>query len=783
MSRKVDEKFIAKSGPARKDIAWHTDDLIRNLDVLKELYPNLKVDWDMLRLACIYHDLGKMNYHFQKKVHDDASFKEYCKSNYLMSPTEREIPHGYLSVGFIDRKYLKKQRGYTDDDLKVLMRAVIHHHDRSIDNISVQDMEKELVNMQEIAEQFNYDEYEAIKVNPLKTKINTSKVPINKNIYESEGVEQFHDYIMIKGLLNKLDYAASAGDDIQVERKNDFLNESLDKMFETFRDKNPEAQMNEMQKYLFESGEKNPVVVAQTGMGKTEGGLLWIGNNKGFFTLPLKSAINAIYRRIRDDIIQDNIDNRLGLLHSDTLNEYRKIDEQKKGSEESENLDLMLYKEKTKQLSLPLTVCTLDQLFPFVFRYRGFEPVLATLSYSKIVIDEIQMYSPDLVAYLITGLKYITNMGGKFAILTATLPSVFIDFMKKEGIPFEEPRSFTNNIIRHNLKMIDTPIINNNTDVCDLVLEKYRDKKVLIICNTIKTATNVYKKMKELLPVEGGKTLNLFHSSFTRKDRGEKEREIMYVGSKECKEAGIWIATQVVEASLDIDFDLLFTELSDLSGLFQRLGRCYRKRPWESDDFNCYVYSGGVDKCSGVGIFIDEDIFDLSKITLENELTKSGKFTEETKQRLVKEMYSEDKLKETKYYNSIKYNIQKVKNMRSYSESKKGAQKEFRDIEQESIMPFSVYNENKGFIDDCISVINDKSADKLEKLSAKENIRDLMLSVPKNRFYGNRDLMDTISINDWENIYVLDVNYNFETGIDWDSIKDKNYSDFSKRIF
>jgi CRISPR-associated endonuclease/helicase Cas3 len=57
----IDERFIAKTKPERKDIQTHIEDLLRNLKILKELYPNLNIDWDMLCFACIYHDLGKMN--------------------------------------------------------------------------------------------------------------------------------------------------------------------------------------------------------------------------------------------------------------------------------------------------------------------------------------------------------------------------------------------------------------------------------------------------------------------------------------------------------------------------------------------------------------------------------------------------------------------------------------------------------------------------------------------------------------------------------------------------
>ena len=64
----------------------------------------------------------------------------------------------------------------------------------------------------------------------------------------------------------------------------------------------------------------------------------------------------------------------------------------KNNLEKLDNDGLFMYMDKTKQLSLPLTVCTIDQLFDFVFRAPGFELKVATLSYSKVVIDEIQMY-------------------------------------------------------------------------------------------------------------------------------------------------------------------------------------------------------------------------------------------------------------------------------------------------------------------------------------------------------------------------------------------------------
>ena len=136
---------------------------------------------------------------------------------------------------------------------------------------------------------------------------------------------------------------------------------------------NPNANWNELQKYMIDKREKNVIAIAQTGMGKTEAGLLWIGDTKGFFILPLKTAINAIYNRVKFGIIkEEKIDERVGLLHSETKEKYYEDSLNEDDIDYSKELDT--YYERTKQLSLPLTICTLDQIFDFVYRHKGFEP-------------------------------------------------------------------------------------------------------------------------------------------------------------------------------------------------------------------------------------------------------------------------------------------------------------------------------------------------------------------------------------------------------------------------
>lgn len=542
----------------------------------------------------------------------------------------------------------------------------------------------------------------------------------------------------------------------------------MNDLLKKWQTKNLETQWNDLQKYMIKQQDKNVIVIAQTGMGKTEAGLLWLGNSKGFFTLPLKSAINAIYKRIIENIVPEKFDERVALLHSDTLKIYS---EQAEGEKE---IDFETYYTRTRQLSLPLTVCTLDQIFDFVFRYKGFEPKLATLSYSKVIIDEIQMYSHELVAYLVLGLKYITKMGGKFAIMTATLPQLILNLLEEEGIEFEIPRVFTNSLIRHSLKRIEASI--NDNESIEQISKAYNKNKVLVICNTIKMAKEVYAKLKGILPEDCKNDIHLLHSGFIRCHRTEKENCILKTGSKGSNESGIWVTTQLVEASLDIDFDLLFTELSDLNGLFQRMGRCYRHRLLDVD-YNCFVFTGGSRKCSGVGInsVIDPQVHNLSK----EALTKDGVLSEDDKIKMIENTYTSEKLEN--YYSEIKRTIEYIKSISEYELNKQDVNEMFRDIDQVLVIPLRIYKENEESIQTEIEILNDKSQIINTKIKARDRLRDLM--VPVNSRLAEQTKSFKLKISRAEEIVIVDADYTDELGISFENTQKQEFRDAESRMF
>lgn len=742
--------FLAKSYP-QETIMEHTDKLIENYYILKDIYPDLEINWDILYLACLYHDLGKINRKFQNKIERK---KQY----------EKEIPHSILSLSFLETKKLKNT--YSKNDIKILAHAIAYHHDRNLD-YSHKELEIEIENLKDEYKKFSYNKLDKISKNITIGTI-APKYFKKDRIYEEEGII-YYDYIKIKGLLNRIDYAASA--DIKVEIENNFLEEDLENnLLKKFRKENPDANWNELQKFAIENREENIIITAQTGMGKTEAGLLWIGDNKGFFTLPLKTAINAMYKRIKEDILKDNFDNKVGLLHSDIKKEYLNEIEYEKFDE---------YYDKTKQFSLPLTISTLDQIFDFVYKYRGFELKLATLSYSKIVIDEVQMYSSDLLAYLIIGIYYISKIGGKFAILTATLPPVFLEILKqdkldnqqknifkkstlfKEKLKFKE-EIFINDKIRHSLKIIEEEI---NPE---FIKSKFNNNKVLVICNTVKKAQEIFTELNEDENIK--EKIKLFHSGFIKKDRKIKEDEILKTGKKNSKANEIWVTTQVVEASLDIDFDILITELSDLNGLFQRMGRCYRNRDFTEEGYNCYIFNGGEETTSGIGYIIDKKIFDLSKEELK---TIDGKISENKKINMINNLYTTEKLKNTEYYKKIFDTINYINLIESYEKSSSEIKQIFRNINSRTVIPKNIYEENLENINKDIEILNKKYDKNLslkerkilkqKKLKARLSIEDLTISVPEYRI--NNEQLKIIKVNDYYSFQIFNCNYNNEYGI------------------
>ena len=675
------ELYLAKPD---QTIEEHCERLLKVLSMLQQ-YKYIEDEhliW-LVRQACIHHDDGKINPEFQKRIRENTFFNP-----------EKEVPHNVLS-GFL----LNKNEFQDVNDYYRVLFAILYHHNYGNPYEIIQ-TKKELITF--LLKDFT------------SYKIKRSTLNLVQN--------QMDDYeaIKVKGYLHKCDYSASG--EYVAEYPNNFLEDSMENIRNEWKRISPKSDWNELQKFAMSKRDENVIMIAQTGMGKTEAGLQWIGNHKGFFVLPIRTAINAIFNRIRKGILLDEkISERLSVLYSDSLDYYSQ-------HIENQEVNIFEYEKRGKNLSIPLSISTVDQLFDFVFKYQGYELKLVTLAYSHIVIDEIQMYDPELLAYLIYGLKKIVEFGGKIAIMTATL-SPFIKELLLREVPFKEEniKTFVTDLERHNIETMDQDM--ESQDILNLY---YRNKKqgvgnkILVVCNTIKKAQELYQSMKDEMDVQ--EELHILHSRYIKKDRMTKEKEIIKFGSTYDQQgkidikSGIWISTSLVEASLDIDFDYLFTELQDLNSLFQRFGRCNRKGVKDVSNPNCFVY------LSSSNQYIDSTLFQLSKEAIQN---VHGVLSEEEKIQLLENYMTFDNLKESEYYNGkngYKRTLNWIECITPYSYEKD--EHKLRNILTMDIIPNQIFAEFQEDIQQNISIIQDVESSKLQKLTAKNNILEYSVSIP-----------------------------------------------------
>ena len=803
LSEELLKKYKAKPN---RNIFEHNLDLKKQKNILINLgYLNDKKKILLLNSAIDYHDVGKINFKFQKRIEENIKKMngEKYDSKYLKFDKENEIEHNIISAFLINSEDFNSE----DDYLSVLYSVIFHH--RYSDAISTINF-KIFQNLDKL-----------LKSNLPKEIITYEDcVPPDLSYQDLNTLEN----IKLLGLLMKCDHSASGG--YEIEYPNDFLEVALNELLNEFKEKDKSADWNDMQKFCKENSDKNIIAIADTGMGKTEGGFLWGGNNKIFFVLPLRTAINAMYKRFNKVIIKgENKEERVGLLHSNSLEYY--LNNKKElviDDNDEKEMDILEYNKRGKHLSLPVTICTPDQIFNFILKYKGYESKLATLSYSKIILDEMQMYDANLLAAVIFGITKIIEMGGKIAIVTATFPPIIEYFLNKylmknnqnvikdldkpNEIVGEEifiKKKFTNNEkLRHNIVLIDNEIgiqeilwkFKDNRD------KKKSSNKILVICNTIKKAQEIYLKLKEEVDLKD--KINMLHSNFIREDRESKEKEILDFGKTDFNGEGIWISTSLVEASLDIDFDYLFTELQDLNSLFQRFGRCNRKGKKSIDEANCFIYLKIEDKYlkekdSRYG-FIDKDIYENSKKGLENyckvvskneldnsedynELFKyfSKKITEGEKITLIEENLSFENLKDSPFVKEFK---EAYKNYQGILNSDKNSQDDLklRDIQSVTVIPYNIYEENEENIKELITKIEDTNLGLEERQKAKTELLKKTLSIQYyqlSKYIGeilkgkaDANKYKSKSINKFEKITIMEADYDKELGFHAKDFKD-----------
>lgn len=369
-------------------------------------------------------------------------------------------------------------------------------------------------------------------------------------------------YVLINGVISLADWITSTNNLKYKVFDQNFLKKGLENYFKSEIKSRPYHYQEKAKDIL-----KDFFVQLPTGTGKTETSLFWLTSskaNKVYYTLPTVTTVEAMRKRFEKIFGAENISFSHHLLEISLMEEDRLTE-----------AELFIQKHLLK----PVAVTTIDRIILSLMNHRRYTVSEVMLNNATLVIDEIHSYSPFTYSLIVEALKYLKEYHNvRLCIMSATMP----EFIKKTILNIEEakPKVLLSNseIEKFYSEKKRTTIakfykgkkIENNAK--EIIKATKDNRKILVVVNTVSKAQFIFDKISK--KVKGTKIL-LFHSRYTYGDRSKKQKEVEDINKM--NEKIILIATQIVEVSLDIDFDILFTEIAPIDAIVQRAGRINRK--------------------------------------------------------------------------------------------------------------------------------------------------------------------------------------------------------------
>jgi CRISPR-associated endonuclease/helicase Cas3 len=354
------------------------------------------------------------------------------------------------------------------------------------------------------------------------------------------------------------------------------------------------------------------IVEAATGSGKTEMALYAsaeairrFGLRGCYVAMPTQATSNQMFERVCDFLEKrypGQLMNTL-LAHGNALlnKDFEKLQVQSVGDEETDFSGVRAlgwFLPRKRSLLAPFAVGTVDQTFLGVLQARHFFLRVFGLHRKVVIFDEVHAYDVYMVTIFQHLLAWLRACGTSVIILSATLPEntrrallqAYASDAQIESIRSEFPRASMNErgkIYTHCLGAVDSrsvalePLERDPAKVLDrLEAALSAGGCAAVICNTVDRAQAVFQTIRDSGRFNP-EDLTLFHARFPYCWREAREKTILQKYGK-CKleqsipRRGVVVATQVIEQSLDLDFDLLITDLAPVDLLIQRIGRLHR---------------------------------------------------------------------------------------------------------------------------------------------------------------------------------------------------------------
>ncbi|QKR01117.1 CRISPR-associated helicase Cas3' [Metallosphaera tengchongensis] len=304
---------------------------------------------------------------------------------------------------------------------------------------------------------------------------------------------------------------------------------------------------------LLENG-SDVVFTAPTGYGKTTlTKVLGVASSKGnqlfdrvIHVLPFRGIVQDLYSKLRDE------KNKLGIKSV--------------GAQDMDYHDAPYYLKKVNVTTLDSFILNLFKVpvdeFKRVIKGNGshFEVPRGMIYSSVVIFDEFHLFAEEgrALSSTLSAIRALKNAMVPVVIMTATLTTQMKDELLAMGFKHVHATDF------HVDRRLRTEFVSDPVEAVE------KGKKNLMVFNTREGAIKAYVELKR----RGHRPL-LIHSKFNTQDRKKKVEELQKM-SADKSEYDVAVTTQVVEAGIDVSFDVLITEACPADSLLQRAGRVAR---------------------------------------------------------------------------------------------------------------------------------------------------------------------------------------------------------------
>jgi CRISPR-associated endonuclease/helicase Cas3 len=422
---------------------------------------------------------------------------------------------------------------------------------------------------------------------------------------------------------------------------------------------------NDLQKEILQipssSGPQIIVVEAPMGEGKTEAAFLaadTLGNRGFYIALPTQASSDQTFRRAKDFLIHRFPDTpvHIQLLHghasvSEDMKALREnarfffrpmeSDDTPAGTSKNSNaIAAEWFTYRKRGLLAPYGIGTIDQVLLADLASRHVFVRLFGLTDKAVVLDEVHAYDIYMTSLMEGLIEWLGALGTSVILLSATLPrtrreALVRAYLKGRGtqaqeVPFApyprvtwgndtgtrcvrvQPTTQNGRHVRLEWASLTIP----ESSVAEFPLGE-RLKGLLaeggraaVVCNTVRRAQEMFSALSQIFQED---ELGLLHSQFVLSDRREREDAYLRVFGKE-RDVQVYrrilVATQVIEQSLDLDFDVIVTDFAPADLLLQRAGRLHRHprgdRPPPLREPTLLVCAPRIDS-EGVPVFHDRE--------------------------------------------------------------------------------------------------------------------------------------------------------------------------------